>query len=98
MAFLGLSSGALLALGVLLVFVLLLILGLSSAAKRGQRPWDEIVREAEERRLRRLGSLVHYVPFGSGITSCCRRTPFELPRTDRLTSVPGDVTCRGDRP
>lgn len=53
MAFLGLSSGAVIALGVLLVIVLLFILGLSAAAKRAQRPWNEIVREAEERRQRR---------------------------------------------
>lgn len=33
-------------------------------------------------------------PDGSGITPCCGRTPFELPRTDRMTQDPQDVTCQ----
>lgn len=33
-------------------------------------------------------------PDGSGITPCCGRTPFELPRTDRISSEEGTVTCR----
>ena len=32
-------------------------------------------------------------PEGSGLTPCCQRPPLELPRTDRMTSEPGDVTC-----
>lgn len=39
-------------------------------------------------------SPIHWCPGpGEGITRCCGRTPFELPRTDRMTTVPGDVTC-----
>lgn len=33
-----------------------------------------------------------YPPPGSGLTPCCGRTPFELPRTDRITSEE-PVTC-----
>jgi hypothetical protein len=30
----------------------------------------------------------------SGLTSCCHKTPYELPVTDRLTHDPGLVTCK----
>lgn len=41
-------------------------------------------------------SVVHRAPGeGYGTTSCCERTPFELPRTDRLTAHEEDVTCHG---
>jgi hypothetical protein len=33
-------------------------------------------------------------PDGSGITPCCGRTPFELPRTDRMSADPTLVTCQ----
>lgn len=33
-------------------------------------------------------------PDGSGLTPCCGRTPFELPRTDRISSE-APVTCKG---
>ncbi|MFF8412872.1 hypothetical protein [Streptomyces omiyaensis] len=33
-------------------------------------------------------------PPGSGLTSCCRRSPFELPHTDRMTSDLRASTCR----
>lgn len=33
-------------------------------------------------------------PDGSGLTPCCGRTPFELPRTDRMSSE-APVTCPG---
>jgi hypothetical protein len=32
-------------------------------------------------------------PDGSGIMPCCGRTPFEVPRTDRMTLDPSLVTC-----
>jgi hypothetical protein len=32
-------------------------------------------------------------PVGSGLTPCCGMTPFELPRTDRMTENPSLVTC-----
>ena len=34
-------------------------------------------------------------PDGSGLTPCCGQTPFELPRTDRMATDPGFVTCTG---
>jgi hypothetical protein len=34
---------------------------------------------------------------GSGVTPCCGRSPFELPRTDRLTLDPALVTCTAER-
>lgn len=33
-------------------------------------------------------------PMGSGVTPCCGRTPFELPRFDRITLDPKLVTCK----
>jgi hypothetical protein len=39
-------------------------------------------------------SLVHTTPpKGSGIMPCCGRTPFEVPRTDRMNSNPAYATC-----
>jgi len=39
-------------------------------------------------------SVVHQMlGEGEGLTPCCGRTLFELPRTDRMSNVPGDVTC-----
>jgi hypothetical protein len=32
-------------------------------------------------------------PDGSGLTTCCGRTPFELPRVDRMSTDPAAVTC-----
>lgn len=38
--------------------------------------------------------VLHACPPGdSGIMPCCGRTPFEIPRTDRLTTDKGAVTC-----
>lgn len=35
-------------------------------------------------------------PDGRGFTPCCGKTPFELPRTDRMTLDPSLVTCHAD--
>ncbi|MFE3326856.1 hypothetical protein [Streptomyces sp. NPDC059176] len=32
-------------------------------------------------------------PKGSGVMPCCGRTPFEVPRTDRISVDPFEVTC-----
>lgn len=32
-------------------------------------------------------------PKGSGVMPCCGRTPFEAPRTDRISVDPFEVTC-----
>jgi hypothetical protein len=38
--------------------------------------------------------VVHLCPSpGSGVTGCCGKTPFELPRSDRMTLHLGTVTC-----
>ncbi|MEU1071885.1 MULTISPECIES: HIT domain-containing protein [unclassified Streptomyces] len=37
-------------------------------------------------------------PDGSGLLPCCQRTPFEVPRTDRITEDPAAVTCRPSQP
>ncbi|MFB6626474.1 hypothetical protein ACFCWD_28900 [Streptomyces sp. NPDC056374] len=40
------------------------------------------------------GQTTHAVPFvGSGLTTCCRKPPFELPRTDLMSIQPENVTC-----
>ncbi len=36
---------------------------------------------------------VHLVADGDGVTLCCGRTPFELPRTERVTSDAKEATC-----
>ena len=35
-------------------------------------------------------------PEGSGTFPCCGLTPFEAPRTDRMTLDPSLVTCRAE--
>jgi hypothetical protein len=37
---------------------------------------------------------VHACPPGdTGIMPCCGKTPFEVPRSDRMATDPGLVTC-----
>jgi hypothetical protein len=36
-------------------------------------------------------------PDGAGVTPCCGRTPFELPRTDRMSTDSALVTCRANK-
>lgn len=41
-----------------------------------------------------VAALVHLCPdHGKAVTPCCGALPFELPRTDRITLNPDDVTC-----
>lgn len=45
--------------------------------------------------LRRITDVVHRVPpDGAAVTPCCGRTPFELPRDEKVTSDDALVTCR----
>lgn len=37
-------------------------------------------------------------PKGSGLMPCCNRTPFEVPRTDRMTLERRNVTCHALAP
>lgn len=40
------------------------------------------------------GAPIHAVPpCGSGLMPCCKKTPFEVPGTDRITNEPDRVTC-----
>lgn len=40
-------------------------------------------------------SVVHQCPpDGAGVMPCCGRTPFEVPRTDRMTTDADAVTCK----
>lgn len=46
-----------------------------------------------------MSEVIHMCPpVGHGYTNCCGKTPFELPRDDRLTLDPGEVTCTGPEP
>jgi hypothetical protein len=47
---------------------------------------------------RRMTETVHRCPPDGGLTPRCGKTPFELPRTDRITSDPARVTCDTIRP
>jgi hypothetical protein len=41
-----------------------------------------------------FGAVTHACPPGDeGVTPCCGRVPFELPRWHRLTLDPREVTC-----
>lgn len=43
-----------------------------------------------------MAEVTHRCRIGdNGWTPCCDRTPFELPRSDRLTEDPALVTCQG---
>lgn len=54
---------------------------------------------SEVRGLVELAAVTHHgPPTGVGLTGCCGKTPFELPRSDRLTVNGEDVTCRGGVP
>ena len=39
--------------------------------------------------------LTHLVSDGSGVTTCCGRTLFELPNPDRCTLTQFEVNCKG---
>lgn len=38
---------------------------------------------------------VHLIKDGDAVTSCCGRTPFELPRSERITVDPALANCGG---
>jgi hypothetical protein len=42
------------------------------------------------------GEITHACPpQGGGVMPCCGKTPFEVPRTDRITLDPELITCKG---
>jgi prevent-host-death family protein len=78
--------------------------GLLDEAERGgvvqilryDRPVAVLVpAEWYERALGSLGEITHQSPpEGEYVMPCCGLTPFEAPRTDRMTLDPSLVTCR----
>lgn len=41
-------------------------------------------------------SVTHIIREGEGVTDCCKKTPFELPFTDKIVTLsdkPHQVTC-----
>jgi len=41
-----------------------------------------------------MAEVVHDCPRrGEQVTLCCGKSPFDLPRTDRLTEDPALITC-----
>lgn len=38
--------------------------------------------------------IVHLISDGEAVTSCCGRTPFELPRTERISVDPKLCNCK----
>lgn len=59
---------------------------LSDSIRQANAPGEEPMSTATE--------TTHQCPaLGSGVTQCCERTPFEVPRTDRMTLDPALVTC-----
>lgn len=41
-----------------------------------------------------MNDLIHRAPLvGACVTACCGKTPFELPRHDRIATDPDLVTC-----
>lgn len=40
---------------------------------------------------------VHAIADGEAVTSCCGRTPFELPRMERITVDPKFANCEANR-
>lgn len=43
----------------------------------------------------RKKEIIHLIPpIGSGIMPCCGKTPFDVPKTDRMTLDRAKVTCR----
>ncbi|MEV5163882.1 hypothetical protein AB0K66_04540 [Streptomyces werraensis] len=54
---------------------------------------NELRRMADETATETPAEVIHACPpDGSGLTPCCGRTPFELPRTDRISSE-APTTC-----
>lgn len=59
-------------------------------------PDAEAARLAEERK--RPAEVTHHCPpDGGGLMPCCGLTPFEVPRTDRMTLATELVTCTGEK-
>jgi hypothetical protein len=65
----------------------------------GYKPANNVVRGADPAAGPRTSpppcSVVHQCPpDGAGVMPCCNRTPFEVSRTDRMTTDADAVTCK----
>ncbi|MFJ8583660.1 hypothetical protein ACIRD2_03230 [Streptomyces sp. NPDC093595] len=68
--------------------------GSSGPQSDGQHPADPSDPQTTNGPQTGVQAVVHATPRkGSGLTPCCGRTPFELPRTDRISIDPFEVTC-----
>ena len=58
---------------------------------------ESVLREAAEHRGDAFdpNEVIHALPMpgDGGVAPCCGKTPFELPRTDRMTATDSLVTC-----
>ena len=72
-----------------------LFLGKDDEARgEGREPLETLI--LRNREAAGAPEIVHLSPTtGSPYTVCCSRSPFDIPRTDRLTEDPGLVTCTG---
>lgn len=72
-----------------------LFLGKDEEARgEGREPLETLI--LRNREAAGAPEIVHLSPTtGSPYTVCCSRSPFDIPRTDRLTEDPGLVTCTG---
>jgi len=56
--------------------------------------WRAVADDMRKRDRERIEGVTHLCPpTGQALTPCCGRSPFELPRTDRITLDPNLVTC-----
>jgi hypothetical protein len=46
------------------------------------------------KKLSKESCTIHGMERNTGLTACCGKTPFELPRMDRLTVDMDKVTCK----
>jgi hypothetical protein len=66
------------------------------AEEDGLEDAEKLLRGPMPERQEREVVVVHaFPPDGSGLTACCKKTPFEIARTDRMTQVAALVNCEG---
>lgn len=66
------------------------------AEEDGLEDAEKLLRGPMPEKQERETVIVHaFPPDGSGLTACCKKTPFEIARTDRMTQVSDRVNCKG---
>lgn len=64
------------------------------AEEDGLEDAEKLLRGAMPEKQEREVVVVHALPpDGSGLTACCKKTPFEIAKTDRMTQVAALVNC-----